>query len=75
MIQVRNVPDEVHKTLKSRAAQSGLTLSDYLLRELQRIAEVPSPRELAERVRERASAFAGVRAQATRAVRGGKPRS
>jgi antitoxin FitA len=35
MIQIRNVPDELHRTLKVRAAQAGMTLSDYLLSEIE----------------------------------------
>ena len=53
MIQVRHVPDEVHRRLKTRAAASGRTLSDYLRLELDRIAERPSPDELRERLRSR----------------------
>jgi len=51
MIQVRNVPDHLHRKLKSRAAEHGISLSDYLLAELRRLAERVSPRELAERAR------------------------
>jgi plasmid stability protein len=50
MVQVRNVPDELHRTLKIRAAQSGKTLSDYLLAELEGIAEKPTLAELAQRI-------------------------
>jgi antitoxin FitA len=39
MLQVRNVPDELHAELRRRAAQAGMSLSDYVLRELRRIAE------------------------------------
>ena len=53
MIQIRNVPDELHRTLKERAAQEGMTLSDYLLWEVEKIAEKPTLRELMERLRER----------------------
>lgn len=53
MIQVRNVPDELHRTLKVRAARNGMTLSDYLLSELEGIAEKPSLAELAERISRR----------------------
>jgi plasmid stability protein len=49
MIQIRHVPDEVHRTLKVRAAQEGMTLSDYLLREVRDLAERPTNRELFER--------------------------
>jgi antitoxin FitA len=51
MIQVRNVPDQIHRKLKIRAAEQGISLSDYLLAELRRLAERVSPRELAERAR------------------------
>lgn len=40
-IQVRNVPDPVHKTLRARASAAGLSLSEYLLREIVRVAERP----------------------------------
>jgi antitoxin FitA len=39
MLQVRNVPDDLHAELRRRAAQAGMSLSDYVLRELRRIAE------------------------------------
>ena len=50
MIQVRNVPDNLHRKLKSRAALEGISLSDYVLRELERVAERPTMKELAERI-------------------------
>ena len=40
-IQIRNVPDDVHRMLRSRAAAAGQSLSDYLLAELIRVAERP----------------------------------
>ncbi len=42
MVQIRNVPNELHRRLKSRAALAGMTLSDYLLHEIRRMAERPS---------------------------------
>jgi antitoxin FitA len=39
MIQLRSVPDELHRTLKVRAAKAGMTLSDYLLSKIEQIAE------------------------------------
>ena len=39
MLQVRNVPDDVHAELRRRAAEAGMSLSDYVLRELRRVAE------------------------------------
>jgi len=50
MIQIRNVPDRLHRELKSRAAMAGLSLSDYLLDEIRRIAEVPPLHEMLERL-------------------------
>ena len=45
MIQIRNVPDAVHRKVKARAAEAGMTLSDYLLAEVERISSLPT-REL-----------------------------
>ena len=52
-IQVRNVPDELHRKLKARAATSGLSLSDYLLHEIRKTAERPTVEELMERIKRR----------------------
>ena len=53
MIQIRNVPEPLHRTLKSRAAQAGMTLSDYLLAEVREVADLPTVAELTERIRQR----------------------
>ena len=53
MIQIRNVPDSLHRQLKSRAALAGMSLSDYLLAELRRMAERPSLAEMRERLENR----------------------
>jgi hypothetical protein len=53
MIQIRNVPDAVHRALKVRAAREGMTLSGYLLREVSRLAERPTLEELIERAKRR----------------------
>jgi len=53
MLQVRNVPDELHRTLKVRAAERGMTLSDYVLSELEEIAGKPTIAEWIERLEER----------------------
>jgi plasmid stability protein len=45
MIQIRNVPDALHRKIKARAAMAGMSLSDYLLREIRRSAEVPTLEE------------------------------
>ena len=54
MIQLRHVPDTLHRQLKARAALSGLSLSDYLIREVRKVVEHPSPEELRERLKQRA---------------------
>lgn len=52
MIQIRNVPEDLHRELKERAAQAGMTLSDYLLEELRITAIRPTMREWVEMVRQ-----------------------
>lgn len=54
MIQLRHVPDELHRRLKARAAMEGLSLSDYLLREVRRVADRPTVGELHARLLARA---------------------
>jgi hypothetical protein len=54
MIQVRNVPDDLHRSLKERAAREGTTMSDLILSELPRLAHRPSPQQLLERIERRA---------------------
>jgi plasmid stability protein len=51
MIQVRNVPEQVHGTLKARAAREGMSLSDFIKRELERAAERPTMWEWLELTR------------------------
>jgi hypothetical protein len=53
MIQLRHVPDTLHRQLKSRAALAGLSLSDFLIREVRKIAEQPSAEELLARLGQR----------------------
>lgn len=53
MIQIRNVPDDLHRKLKDRAARSGMTLSDYLLSEIEPLADKPTLSELMDRIRSR----------------------
>lgn len=53
MIQLRNVPDVLHRTLKARAATAGMSLSDYLLAEIREIAERPTLTELRARLHKR----------------------
>lgn len=53
MIQIRNVPDALHRKLKARAALAGMSLSDYLAAEIRRSSEWPTPEELRERLSKR----------------------
>ncbi len=50
MVQIRNVPEELHRKLKSRAALAGMSISEYLLRELERSLERPTREELLQRL-------------------------
>ena len=50
-VQVRDVPENVHRKLKARAAESGISLSDYLRAELARMASLPTDEEMLARLR------------------------
>jgi antitoxin FitA len=70
MIQIRNVPDTLHRRLKSRAALAGMSLSDYLLSEIRAVAERPTVEELRERLQHRATVAPSLApAEAVRAER------
>jgi len=70
MIQIRNVPDALHRRLKSRAALAGMSLSDYLLSEIRRVAERPTLDELRARLELRPAMSPAVApAEAVRAER------
>lgn len=56
LLQIRNVPDDVHRTLKSRAALAGMSLSEYALAELRRAAERPTRDEILARIAARPKA-------------------
>jgi plasmid stability protein len=72
-IQIRNVPDGVHRVLRTRAASAGVSLSDYALQELERVAEHPPVADVLARARGRAG---GASAEAVvAAVRSGRDRS
>jgi plasmid stability protein len=62
MIQLRNVSDSLHRTLKARAAMAGMSLSDYLLAEIRHLADRPTIGELRERLGRRARVTAAVSA-------------
>jgi antitoxin FitA len=53
MIQIRNVPDELHQALKIRAAREGISMSELILRDLPRIAHRPTLAQVQERIRRR----------------------
>ena len=53
MLQIRNVPDDLHRDLKERAAREGTTMSELVLRELPRIARQLSNKEVLARIRGR----------------------
>jgi plasmid stability protein len=70
MIQIRNVPDPLHRRLKSRAALAGMSLSDYLLGQIREVAEKPTLEELRARLQHRTAVTPSVTpAQAVRAER------
>ncbi len=73
MIQIRNVPDGLHRRLKARAALCGRSLSDYLLDEIRQAAERPTLDELRARLQSRSVvAPAEPPARAVRAERDGR---
>ncbi len=50
MVQIRSVPDDVHRSLKVRAAHAGMTLSDFLLVEITHVANRPSIEDIVARI-------------------------
>jgi plasmid stability protein len=71
-IQIRNVPEDVHRTLRARAAAAGLSLADYLLEDLTRLAERPP---VADVIRRAASRSGGAEVERiVEAVRSGRDR-
>jgi len=53
MVQIRHVPPELHRRLKARAAIEGLSMSDYVLREIRKALDQPTRQEVLERLRTR----------------------
>lgn len=53
MVQIRNVPPDFHRRLKARAALEGMSMSDYILREIGKALERPTRAEVLERLRTR----------------------
>jgi antitoxin FitA len=68
-VQVRGVPDEVHRRLKSQAALAGQSLNEFLVARMTEIARTPTISELAERIRESAPYTGPSSAEAIRAER------
>lgn len=71
MIQIRNVPDDVHRELKMRAARAGMSLSDFLNAELERVV---ASRPLSELVAELGNVPVLRAGEAADSVRSGRPR-
>lgn len=69
MVQIRNVPDDIHRTMKARAARAGMSLSDYLLSEVRAVAARPTIEEMVERLRRRRAAGGPSSAKIIRWVR------
>ncbi len=70
MIQIRNVPEGLHRKLKARAALAGMSLSDYLLSEIRLVAERPTLDELRMRLESRSAVIpTATPAQVVRAQR------
>lgn len=73
MIQIRNVPDDLHRKLKARSALAGMSLSDFLLAEIRQSAERPTPAEMRQRLAGRTPVAPSVSpAEAVRAEREGR---
>ena len=53
MVQIRNVPVELHRKLKARAAMEGLSMSDFVMRELRKALDRPTRQEILDRLRAR----------------------
>lgn len=53
MVQIRNVPREFHRRLKARAATEGMSMSDYVLREVGKSLDVPTRQEVLQRLQSR----------------------
>lgn len=69
MIQIRNVPEDLHRSLKERAAREGTTLSNLILSQLPRLAHKPSPEQVLARIRSRAQVEGSPTAELIRSER------
>ncbi|MQA25585.1 MAG: hypothetical protein GEU94_08945 [Micromonosporaceae bacterium] len=74
-LQIRDVPDDVHASVRARAAQAGISVSDYLLNLLSELVSRPTMAEIVERAQTLARAGGGAsRADVQDAVREGRDR-
>ncbi len=73
-IQIRNVPDEVHRALRAQAAAAGKSLSDYLLEHVEEVAARPTNSEIFRRASERARGSGVSMEEIVAAVRSGRDR-
>jgi plasmid stability protein len=74
-LQIRNVPDEIHAAVRVRAAQAGLSVSDYLLDLVRELVTRPTMAEIVARAKTLAQAGGGAsRAEVQAAVRSGRDR-
>jgi plasmid stability protein len=73
-IQIRNVPDEVHRALRTQAAAAGKSLSDYLLEHVEEVAARPTNAEIFRRASERATGSGVSRDDILEAIRSGRDR-
>jgi len=67
-LQIRDVPDDVHAAVRVRAAQTGLSVSDYLLRLVSELVSKPTMAEIVDRAKVLAAAGGGTSRAAVRAV-------
>ncbi|MFL5798758.1 MAG: FitA-like ribbon-helix-helix domain-containing protein [Actinomycetota bacterium] len=72
-IQIRNVPEPIHRILRARAAAAGLSLSEYLLAEVTRVAERPPVADVLARASDRSGGTSASRIVAS--VRSGRDRT
>ena len=73
-IQIRNVPDEVHRALRVQAAAAGKSLSDYLLEHVEDVAARPVNAEILRRASERSQGSGVSMEEIVAAVRSGRDR-
>jgi uncharacterized protein (DUF1778 family) len=73
-IQIRNVPDDVHRALRTQAAAAGKSLSDYVLEQVEEVAARPTNAEIFRRASERASGGGVSRQDIVDAIRSGRDR-